>query len=261
MFLRKLCKNPTEIKKENSNLLKSFSFLIDSYSYLIEWLSTENKPKEAFLKVFFTNAYLFSILFFKQISNVFNEVFNFNNEKSIARLLYSWITLQRTLYKTKSLDLTTLYNEIFSNFPSWLACSSDHIKSLYFVEKKTNKPIYILQICIDFMMQEYESTLQPNPILVRRILDSLLNLVKCFPSHINDLYKGEEYYYMNYDGLLNKLLKLAIDCQDVESKENLIKCLKILCRKTPMNFRILIQAASYNKQHSRLELLQKIEEI
>lgn len=257
VILKKLCDSPQEIKKENHLYLNYFSNLINSFSFILEWLDyIETKPKESYLKVFFNNVYLFSILFFKNISHVFPEIFE-NFEKSLARFIISWMHLQKKYFKTKSLDLMTLYLEIFKNFSLWLS-SIDPKKQFFFDEKVAKQEVFMISYSIDFLIDEYESVNAPNPLLLKLIMENLLNLVKCFPFISNELFKGGKNYYENYDSLLNKLVKHAIDSQDLECKEYLMKCLKELWMRTPLNFKMLLQSADYNKQYSRIEMLQKI---
>lgn len=256
-FLKKLCDSPQEIKKENKQYLKYFSNLIDSFSLILEWLNNlETKPKESYLKVFFNNVYLFSILFFKNISQVFPEIFE-NFERSLSRFIISWMNLQKKYFKTKSLDLMTLYIEIFRSFSLWLS-SSNSKKQFFYEEKNKKQDIFIIPYSIDVFFDEYESVNAPNPLLLKLIMENLLSLFKCFPFVSGELFKGEKNYYENYDSLLNKLVKHAIDSQDLECKEYLMKCLKELWIRTPLNFKILLQSADYNKQYSRIEMLQKI---
>lgn len=255
MFLRKA----TLFFKENSSKEKSNKYLSligNSFSLLLEWpILSDLKMKENYLNYFFYNSSLFSNLFFKE--NCDNTKLIFESQPlALPRMIFSWINLQQTYFKAKQVEFLNLFSGIFKTLAKYL--TSNNLKNSFFYQGNTDRKTYILPLAIDFIINQYEVLVLPNPIAIKHIFVNLTNLLICFPENPNQLYMGEAIYYADYDSLLNKLIKMTIDSQDIDCKESLTKCLKILWTKTPMNFRIQIQAADYNKQHSRIELLSKI---
>ena len=257
LFLRKL-KNLENMAKINYN--KYFSFICNSFSFLLEWsLKTELKLKENYLKNFFQNSYLFSQSIVKNNENL-KRLFE-NQTLALPRIIYSWMNLQRKNFKSKIGEIMLFFCEALKNINNLLNSNKSKFDFFYEGVLSSNKKIYLLPYSIDFMIDQYDVLSLPNPTIVKKLFECLLDLFQCMPDYKDQLYKGDEINYDDYDKLINKIIKLAIDAQDNECKEYLMKSLKILWNKTPLNFKIQIQAADYNKQHSRLELLSKVANI
>ena len=255
ILLKKLLKLSKNNQKKNE---LSLLHLGSIFSYLIDWLAfTENKLKENFLKVFFQNSCEFSLNFFKENPEITKIIIE-SDPDILTKILLSWLTLQKTHFKSKGNEIMGIYSEIFKNFSKFL--NTPEKKTRFFYQNKSNptKKIFFLPVLIDFFLEQFDSITLPNPIMIKNISNVLLELLTCLPNLKNELYKGDDINYPDYDLLVNKLIKSTIDSSDSECKEFLNRILKLLWEKTPMNFQIYLQAADYHKQHSRLELLTKI---
>lgn len=255
ILLKKLTKlSKTDNQKKELSLLHLGSI----FSNLIDWLVfSENKLKENFLKVFFQNSYEFSLNFFKENPEITKVIIE-SDPNILTKILLSWLTLQKNHFKPKGNEIIGLYSEIFKNFSNFL--NTPEKKNQFFYQNKSNptKKIFFLPVLIDFFLEQFDSITLPNPIMIKKISNVLIELLTCLPTFKNELYKGDDINYPDYDLLVNKLMKSAIDSSDSECKEFFNRMLKLLWDKTPMNFQIYLQAADYHKQHARLELLTKI---
>ena len=256
--LKKVLKPMNENTQAKSNHINYLSSLCKTYSLLLEWpLNTELKLKETYLNNFYQNSYLLSSTLLKENQTTLKAIFQ-NQPLVLPRIMFSWINLQRKHYKPKTSELMSLYCEFFLNINDFLSSNAIKMEFFYMGETTKNKKVFILPYCIDFIIDQYDILVFPNPLMVRKIFEGLMELLKCITANAEELFKGDDANYPDYDELLNKLIKLAIDSQDSECKEYLIKCLRILSKKTPLNMKIQMQAADYNKQHSRVDLISKI---
>jgi len=258
LYARKVLKliKENKIPKDNGN--KYLSSICNTFSLLLEWpLRSELKLKETYLNNFFQNSYLLFSNLIKENETTLKAIFK-DQPLVLPRIMFSWINLQRNHYKAKTNELMSLYCDFFLNVKDFLSSNAIKMEFYYRGEKTQNKKIYILPYCIDFFIDQFNVLVLPNPLMVKKIFESLMELLNCIDAHKEELFKGDDANYPDYDELLNKLIKLAIDSQDSECKEYLMKCLRILSKKTPLNLKILMQAADYNKQHSRVDLISKI---
>lgn len=83
-------------------------------------------------------------------------------------------------------------------------------------------------------------------------------LLDYIPVVKDQIYKGDIYIIENYNSLMQKLLKYALDEKDVDLKPYFYATLRRLVDKTTFNFRMEYEVATNNKQFARIDLLRAI---
>ena len=180
-YLRKLLK----LYKSNNGLKTKcngyFLQIGGSFSLLIEWFSlTENKLKENYLKVFFQNCYEFSLNFFKGNPENSRNIFEIH-PVILCRIIFSWLKLHKKYFKSKGMEMMNLYFEFFRSFREYMSDNNNKNEFFYDDKKNQNKKIYLFPYLIDFFLDQYEALSLPNPYIVKKIFEILIELLYCFP--------------------------------------------------------------------------------
>ena len=126
-------------------------------------------------------------------------------------------------------------------------------KSRYF---KTSTEKYLIPELINYLLHLHERFANNDEEDVLQILfESLFMILMAIPETKIDTYKGDEWVTTEYNKVLDRLVVLAIDTKDNDTREKYKAVLKSLCRKTPFNILELWEKAVKSQSISRMELM------
>jgi len=174
--------------------------------------------------------------------------------RNIGELLHQILntTLKSQEDKGKEFKLKAdLFKNILSHFGLFLFRKSRYLKT---VNSK-----YIVPELINYIVFLHEKFCNNDPEDVLPILfESLFTILMTIPDSKSDSFKGEEWIIPNYSAFLERIIILAIDANDNETKNKYKTILKSLSKKTPFNILDQWEKAVQSQSMARIDLLSSL---